>query len=89
MTGGECGGEMGATDMGTAAVEDSAGVLDSNVEGSAGGGPSTAHRRDSYLERIKESILLYNEVVSVCVQVEGKGTNWSGGWWPGFKWASQ
>lgn len=51
VTDGECGGEMGA-------VEVSAGVLDSNVEGSAGGGPSIAHRRDSYLERIKESILL-------------------------------
>jgi hypothetical protein len=58
VIGGECGGETGATDTGAAVVEDSAGVLDSNVEGSAGGGPSVAHRRDSYLERMKESILL-------------------------------
>lgn len=49
---------MGATESDIAEVEDSAGVLDSNVEGSAGGGPSTAHRRDSYLERMKESNLL-------------------------------
>lgn len=31
---------------------------DSRTEGSAGGGPSIAQRRDSYLERIKDSILL-------------------------------
>lgn len=30
----------------------------SNVEGSSGGGPSRAQRRDSYLERMKDSILL-------------------------------
>lgn len=29
----------------------------SRVEGSAGGGPSIAHRLDSYLERMNESIL--------------------------------
>lgn len=57
------GGEIGATESDTAAVEDSAvedsaAVVDSNVEGSAGGGPSIAHRRDSYLERMKESNLL-------------------------------
>ena len=58
MIGKECGGELGATDKGAAAVEGSAGVLDSKVEGSAGGDPSIAQRRDSYLERIKESNLL-------------------------------
>lgn len=31
---------------------------DSRTEGSVGGGPSIAHRRDSYLERMKDSILL-------------------------------
>ena len=58
VTGGGWGGEIEATESDIVAVEDSAGVLDSNVEGSVGGGPSTAHRRDSYLERIKESNLL-------------------------------
>ena len=30
----------------------------SKTDGSSGGGPSNAHRRDSYLERMKDSILL-------------------------------
>ena len=30
----------------------------SRTDGSAGGGPSSAHLRDSYLERMKDSILL-------------------------------
>ena len=30
----------------------------SRTDGSEGGGPSLAHRRDSYFERIKDSILL-------------------------------
>ena len=30
----------------------------SSVDGSEGGGPSIAHRRDSYFERMKDSILL-------------------------------
>ena len=31
---------------------------DSRIDGSKGGGPSRAHRRDSYFERMKDSILL-------------------------------
>ena len=30
----------------------------SSMEGSVGGGPSKAHLRDSYFERMKDSILL-------------------------------
>lgn len=30
----------------------------SKIDGSAGGGPSSAHLRDSYLERMNDSILL-------------------------------
>jgi len=36
----------------------SAGEPPSRTLGSGGGGPSFAHRRDSYLERMKDSILL-------------------------------
>jgi hypothetical protein len=80
VMGGERGGEIRASDTGTVAVEESAGVLDSNVEGSSGGGPSFAHRRDSYLERMKESILLLKKVMLVCTRTERESTNWSGGW---------
>ena len=41
---------------GAAATGTSAASL-SRTDGSAGGGPSIAHRRDSYFDRIKDSIL--------------------------------
>lgn len=51
------GGAIGAGAGVDSAVE--AGVVPSRTEGSEGGGPSIAHLRDSYLERMKDSILLF------------------------------
>jgi hypothetical protein len=42
----------------------------SSTDGSSGSGPSIAHRRDSYLERINESILLQERIK----RVEGKAS---------------
>jgi len=54
VRGGDAGVGAGADDEDSwAAVS----VPCSKVEGSDGGGPSMAHLRDSYLERMKESIL--------------------------------
>lgn len=49
--------------MGISAGEEE--EVSSRTEGSAGGGPSKAHRRDSYLERMKDSILLLKQIVLV------------------------
>ena len=40
----------------------SSGTPSSRIEGSEGNGPSIAHRRDSYFDRMNDSILLYNIV---------------------------
>jgi hypothetical protein len=44
----------------------------SSTDGSDGGGPSIAHRRDSYLERMNESILLYQRIKPGRGNVRGK-----------------
>ena len=65
----EVDGEVGEGDVaggeGRAGVGAGAGIAgcssvapSSRIDGSEGGGPSRAHRRDSYLDRMKESILL-------------------------------
>jgi hypothetical protein len=38
---------------------------ESRTDGSEGGGPSKAHLRDSYLDRMNDSILLGKEVVGI------------------------
>lgn len=37
----------------------------SKPDGSAGGGPSMAHRRDSYFDRMKDSILLQEDILGL------------------------
>ncbi len=54
---GAVGGAMGAGAGVDSEVD--AGVVPSRTEGSEGGGPSIAHLRDSYFERMKDSILLF------------------------------
>lgn len=52
---------VGACCTGVAGADGGAGAEAASVEsteGSAGGGPSSAQRRDSYFERMNESILL-------------------------------
>lgn len=46
-------------DRAAGAGEEETPAPDSRTEGSVGGGPSMAQRRDSYLDRMKDSILLY------------------------------
>ena len=51
---GTCGAAVAVGVEGVAAPDDWV----SSVDGSDGGGPSIAHRRDSYFERMNDSILL-------------------------------
>lgn len=53
------GATTGGAGVGATAVGVEAGTApESRTEGSEGGGPSMAQRRDSYLDRMNESILL-------------------------------
>ena len=67
----------------------SAGKPTSRTLGSGGGGPSFAHRRDSYLERMKDSILLDEWRLKNFELSRGWFTHCSGGMWPDFRCASQ
>ena len=58
----EVGGAVVAGVCDSAEVED---VPSSRMEGSSGGGPSRAQRRDSYFDRIYDSILLKMDVYSI------------------------
>lgn len=60
-------GEVSKSDAGSEAAPGTASPLEvdcagaSRTDGSEGEGPSMAHRRDSYFERINDSILLWGE----------------------------